>query len=119
MDSVGEEAKESTDPEQHREATKQLLAELDPLGRLPRRRERIRSIALEHLLGLRRGQAGLGARLQAGEQFGERDLVLVHRHLLLEVLEIISVLLRLFVSLFGIDRSQRKVRLVNKFQAQR
>ena len=56
LNGVGDEAEDGTDPEQHREAVEEVLAELDPLGDLLGRRERVRAVPVQVLLGTRLGQ---------------------------------------------------------------
>ena len=52
FDGVGEEAEDGTDPQQQRESTEEVLAELDPLGRHLGRRQRVGPVTLENRLGL-------------------------------------------------------------------
>lgn len=51
LDGVGDEAQDGADPQQQREATEQIFTELDPFRGLFGRRQRIRAIALQVLLG--------------------------------------------------------------------
>ena len=46
LDAVREEAEDGAEPEQQREPAEQVLAELDPLGRLGRRRQSVGAISL-------------------------------------------------------------------------
>ena len=56
LDPVCKEAKEAADPQQHREATEQLLTELDPLWRRLGGSQFVRTISLEDDLRLRHRQ---------------------------------------------------------------
>ncbi len=57
VDTVGDEAENGADPEQHREAAEQILAELHPLGHFLRRTERVRTVPLHDLPRLLISQA--------------------------------------------------------------
>ena len=46
LDGVGHEAEDRPDPQEEGESAKQVLAELDPLGRLGRRRQSVGAISL-------------------------------------------------------------------------
>lgn len=61
LDAVGQEAEDGPDPQQDREAPEELAAELDPLRGGGRRRERIRPVPGQDLLGFAVGQT-LGAQ---------------------------------------------------------
>lgn len=61
LDAVGQEAEDGPDPQQDREAPEELAAELDPLGGGGRRRECIRPVPGQDLLGFAVGQT-LGAQ---------------------------------------------------------
>lgn len=52
LNRVGDEAEYGADPQQHRKATKQVLAEFNPFGCLFGGRQRVRAVALQVLLGL-------------------------------------------------------------------
>ena len=56
LDGVGDEAEDSTDPEQHGESSEEVLAEFHPFGRRLGRRQSIGTVALEDRLGLRHRQ---------------------------------------------------------------
>ena len=85
-DAVGEKAQEGADPEEHSEAAKQVLAELDPLGRGLGWREGVEAIAGQHLTGALLGQALVQVGAETRDQLFQADLVLVKLHLLLQVL---------------------------------
>lgn len=51
LDGVGDEAQDGANPQQQREATKEIFTELDPFRRLFGRRQRVRAVALQVLLG--------------------------------------------------------------------
>lgn len=56
LDGVGDEAQDGADPQQQRKATKEIFTELDPFRSLFGRRQRVRAIALQVLLGFRVAQ---------------------------------------------------------------
>lgn len=56
LNAIGQEAEDGPDPQQDREAPEELAAELDPLGGGGWRRERIRPIPGQDLLGFAVGQ---------------------------------------------------------------
>ena len=56
LDTVGDEAKDGTHPQQQRETAEQLLAELDPLGSGLWRRQLVGAVTLQEALRLLHSQ---------------------------------------------------------------
>lgn len=77
LDSVRNKAQYRTDPEQCREATKQIPAKLHPLGRRLRRGERIGAVALENLSGLLLRKTLDRVRFESADEFLHGDFVLL------------------------------------------
>ena len=88
LDGVGEEAEEGAQPEQHGNAAKQRLEELDPLRGGGGRGEAVEPIPLLVGLGLGLGEPRLRVAVVAAVQLLHRDLVVVLLQLLLQVLKI-------------------------------
>ena len=95
LDTVGDEAKHSTDPQQQGEATEELFAKLHPFGRRFRRCQLVRTIAVIANASLLLGEALLAIGTEGDTQFLKRNAVLRHLQLLLQLIEILLPLLPL------------------------
>ena len=90
LNGVGEKAEDGPEPQKHREAAKEVLRELDPLGRGGRRREGIGPVALAVGLGLRLGEARLEVGAESLAQLRERNAVGVQVELLLQLVQLLG-----------------------------
>ena len=93
LNAVGEEAKDGSEPEEESEATKEILAELDPLRGLGRGSQSVGSISLLVGFHLSVGQSRVGVRSQPLAELADGNFVEVDVELLLQLVQIL--LLRL------------------------